>query len=245
MARTKATCRDSNDFLSPRLALLEAARAVPPTSSATAATAAVATAPTSQEPAPPFNAEEMRSFLSQTEAMSSPDAAPISAEQAVAFSRGFRRYMNTITETLVQQARPTQVGMHTVGGMRYEAADAPLFTHAQRQELRQTFVQHPPLRTHAERQELRKKRIEAKEKIQDATDFYESTSEALRKHKTLVQAAENFVNERREALDDAECDYKVKRARLDVVECELELAKSDLKDAKNAYESIKAQTERQ
>jgi hypothetical protein len=162
----------------------------------------------------------MRSFLAQTEAMSSRDAAPISAEQAVAFSRGFRRYMNTITETLVQSARPTQVGT------RYEAADALLITHA-------------------ERQELRKKRIEAKKKMQDATTFYESTNRALHKHKTLVQEAENFVNERRELLHDAEYDYKVKRARLDVVQSELELANSDLKDAKNAHETIKAQEERQ
>tara|TARA_B100001758_G_scaffold242947_1_gene251989 strand:+ start:2415 stop:3074 length:660 start_codon:yes stop_codon:yes gene_type:complete len=219
MARTKATCRrplPSKEFLPPRLALLEAARAVPSTSSAAAPTSSLTQEPVptfnapaavaAQEPAPPFTSEEMRSFLAQTEAMSTPDAAPISAEQAVAFSRGFRRFLNTITDTLVH---------------------------------------HPPLRTHAERQELKKKRIEAKEKMQEATTFYESASEALRQHKILVQEAENFVNERREALDDAECDHKVKRARLDVVQCELELAKSDLKDAKNAYETIKAQEERQ
>lgn len=219
MPRTKATARSSsqeNGFLPSRLALHERAGAPFPTSSAAAPASWLTQEPAptfnapapvaAQDPAAPFTAEEMRSFLAQTEAMSTPDAAPISAEQAVAFSRGFRRYMNTITDTLVQ---------------------------------------HPPLRTHAEHQELRKKRIEAKEKIQEATTFYESASEALRKHKTLVQEAENSVNERREALDDAECDYKVKRARLDVVECELELAKSDLKDAKNAYETMRAQTERQ
>ena len=173
-----------------------------------------------QEPAPAFNAQEMRAFLAQTEAMTTPDAAPFSAEQAVAFSRGFRRYINTITDALIEQARPTEAGTH------YEPTGAPRITHAERQELRQ-------------------KRIQAKQKMQEATTFYEWASEALLKHKTLVQEAENFVNERREALEDAECDYKVKRARLDVVQSELDVANTDLKDAKNAYEQLKAQDERQ
>ena len=157
--------------------------------------------------------------------MAGSDPAPFTLEQAVTFSRGFRRYMNTITETLLQHP--------------------PLRTDAERQELRQPPLPYPPLRTNAEREELRNKRLEAKQNIQNATTFYESTNEALRKHKILVQEAENIVNERREALEDAECDHNVKRARLDVFESDVALAKGDLMHAKNAYEALKAQEGRQ
>lgn len=239
MPSTKATARtraQDDGFLPTRQALLEAARAVPPTSPAAAPASSLTQEPAptfnapaavaAQEPAPPFNAEEMRSFLAQLATISSSDAAPsFSAEQAVAFSRGFRRYVNTITETLLQHP--------------------PLRTDAERQELRQPPLPYPPLRTHAEREERRKKRIEAKQKIQEATTFYESANEALRQHKTLVQEAENFVNERREALEYAELDYNVKRARTSAFENDVALAKGDLMRAKNAYEAMKAQDERQ
>ena len=99
--------------------------------------------------------------------------------------------------------------------------------------------------TPAEQHDKRQRLLQAKLKMKQATTMQEAATAAVHSQQVLVEEALYNLKEKRELVDAAWHDVNNKRARLDVVQCELELAKSDLKDAKNAYETTKAQEERQ